>query len=201
MAAASANVETDCQPEEGAGSAASSSGRRGDRAQGQPNVTNFDITNAFIRVSDVKADVINAPGPIIILSHAYRMQHYTPSPNSRDEALKPIPPPEDLSYLFKPEDLKRGLEEKLFIPVAKAFDDQCNWRWFGRKLEIDTPVFNHLNMMYSCNVPELVYQMLVFYKRKNPLKTMGDVVKALCNSRNQIPVKALKKYFDEQETG
>ncbi|KAL8594621.1 hypothetical protein ACOMHN_011361 [Nucella lapillus] len=170
-----------------------------EEAGGPQNVVNMTISDSCVNVASIRADQVVTPGPLIILSYGYRMQHYEPTDQSRDEALRARVPPEDLSHLFKNADLDRGLEEKIFIQVAKSFDGKGNWRWFARRLDTDKAVFNRLETNYSHEVRELVFQLLIFYKKRFPLKKIGDVVKALCFSRNYDQARALKDYFDQKQ--
>ncbi|XP_076451776.1 uncharacterized protein LOC143287568 [Babylonia areolata] len=183
------------------GSNGSSSGR--DHPQGDHH-THYTLTQnvaqQVVKVSHIKTDDVAISGPIVLLLHPANMRtRRKPKQPIHDEALDDLPVPEDLSPLFKPEDLDRVAEEKMFVPVAKAADQFCRWRWLSRKLDTDSATLSKLCMWYENHVEEMVYQLLLAWKKRNSVVKVRELVTALCDSFNQTLAKALLSYFEVKE--
>ncbi|XP_076451775.1 uncharacterized protein LOC143287567 [Babylonia areolata] len=154
---------------------------------------NLNVNTDNAQFTDVRANSLVVQNPVFVNSYGpFRRRHYPPpwNPNVRDEALGDFPPPEDLSYLFKPEDLERTVEEKLLNCVAMAFEKGGNITWLARKLDVTLDTERCHN-----DYREQVYQVLLKWQRRNAAVKVRDLVKALCESRNPDPVKVLNDYL------
>ena len=65
----------------------------------------------------------------------------------------------------------------------------------ARKLKLDPPSVTRLEENYHDNVRELIYQLLLTWKRRHPEVRVRDLIKVLSESKLQKPALELKKFF------
>lgn len=150
----------------------------------------------MVKVSSLRANDVEFHGPIVFLNAPFQYW-MRQGENVYDEALRDPPPPEDLTPKFRSEDLDRDPDQKIFVHVARSFEEMRGCRWMARKLKIDSPTMSKLHMWHQNNVQEMSYQIMVAWKRIHPAGRVRDLVKALCESRNQKQCLALKAFLEE----
>ncbi|XP_076472515.1 uncharacterized protein LOC143301942 [Babylonia areolata] len=168
-----------------------------DRASA-PASGNDSISRVLGRLQESRfnCSTTDAQWPVIVVNpFRYRRRQRPPASEVDDEALWPIPPPEDLSHHFTDADLERQIEKKFLSFVANSCDEQSNWRRLCRKVKLDQSSLWRLDQEYSNHVREYIYQLLLMWKRRHPEARVRDLVKILSESLMADAAVELKKYL------
>ncbi|XP_025081249.1 uncharacterized protein LOC112556445 isoform X2 [Pomacea canaliculata] len=152
------------------------------------NVSNPQIGQVHIH-QDMRYFNISSPNIGVMT----RLRHRRELRGNDDQSLQDASKREHVMEMFSREELQRLVQEKDINIAAFNLSDESRIERLGRKLSLASADVDRIKEDYrNRGFKEVVFQMLLSWKRKDTNVTIEDLVKVLCDSKMEECAIAIK---------